>query len=67
MRVNLAGQDKAYRCVYQLEDENGESYGTKHIPPLAKHARTDCPHAMLRYFCYGSKQKIFSRSACWSS
>jgi hypothetical protein len=24
VRVNLAGQDKAYRCVYQEEDENGE-------------------------------------------
>lgn len=24
VRVNLAGQDRAYRCVYQLEDENGE-------------------------------------------
>ncbi|KAF8055276.1 KCS1 [Scenedesmus sp. PABB004] len=24
VRVNLAGQDKAYRCVYQEEDENGD-------------------------------------------
>jgi hypothetical protein len=24
VRVNLAGQDRAYRCVYQLEDDNGE-------------------------------------------
>uniref|UniRef100_A0A383VBC9 3-ketoacyl-CoA synthase n=1 Tax=Tetradesmus obliquus TaxID=3088 RepID=A0A383VBC9_TETOB len=24
VRVNLAGQDRAYRCVYQLEDENGD-------------------------------------------
>lgn len=27
VRVNLAGQDRAYRCVYQLEDENGEQAG----------------------------------------
>jgi hypothetical protein len=25
VRVNLAGQDTAYRCVYQMEDENGAS------------------------------------------
>jgi hypothetical protein len=67
VRVNLAGQDKAYRCVYQLEDENGESYDTKHSLLLAKHARTDCPHAMLRFVCCGSAQKIFLRNACWSS
>eukprot|EP00878_Enallax_costatus_P009912 GHUV01010349.1.p1 GENE.GHUV01010349.1~~GHUV01010349.1.p1 ORF type:complete len:507 (+),score=77.65 GHUV01010349.1:205-1725(+) len=24
VRVNLAGQDRAYRCVYQMEDENGD-------------------------------------------
>jgi hypothetical protein len=24
VRVNLAGQDRAYRCVYQMEDDNGE-------------------------------------------
>eukprot|EP00775_Hariotina_reticulata_P001695 gene1695-2040_t len=24
VRVNLAGQDTAYRCVYQMEDDNGE-------------------------------------------
>jgi hypothetical protein len=31
VRVNLAGQDRAYRCVYQLEDDNGEHRGDARV------------------------------------
>jgi hypothetical protein len=44
VRVNLAGQDKAYRCVYQLEDENGESHSNKSYP-YENPTSSQVPHA----------------------